>query len=73
MFRQRTEKDKLDELREYVMRKPHLCAYTTCKRIRRQEAKKPKRDPLRTYDAWAKDKDDKPQTWEQYMSKGEAR
>lgn len=28
-----------------------------------------KKDPLRTYDAWAKDKDGKPQSWEEYMEK----
>jgi hypothetical protein len=26
-------------------------------------------DPLRTYDAWAKDENGKPQTWEQHMAR----
>lgn len=26
-------------------------------------------DPLRTYDAWAKDETGEPQTWEQYMAR----
>ena len=26
-------------------------------------------DPLRTYDAWSKDKNGKPQTWEEYLTK----